>query len=130
MRYCISPTNERLKMTENIDPRTDPQFKALMQVMNEITGNKVPLVQPHELAARSTLRKLQHEIDDRNVLDDSDLIDTLNQARVEIKYLVSIISDLREAVKARDIDIRVLQDRSNYQSAEIQRLENQVFRAN
>ncbi|MGL4268024.1 MAG: hypothetical protein ACRCR7_12985 [Weissella cibaria] len=117
-------------MTENIDPRTDPALKALMQVMQDITSYKVPLLQPHELAARSTLRKLQHEIDDRNVLDDSDLIDTLNQARVEIKYLVSIISDLREAVKARDIDIRVLQDRSNYQSAEIQRLENQVFRAN
>ena len=117
-------------MTENIDPRTDPALKALMQVMQDITSYKVPLLQPHELAARSTLRKLQHEIDDRNVLDDSDLIDTLNQARVEIKYLVSIISDLREAVKTRDIDIRVLQDRSNYQSAEIQRLENQVFRAN
>ena len=117
-------------MTENIDPRTDPALKALMQVMQDITSYKVPLLQPHELAARSTLRKLQHEIDDRNVLDDSDLIDTLNQARVEIKYLVSIISDLREAVKARDTDIRVLQDRNNYQSAEIQRLENQVFRAN
>ena len=116
-------------MTENIDPRTDSQFKALMQVMNEITGNKVPLVQPHELAARSTLRKLQWEIDDRNVLDDSDLIDTLNQARIEIKYLCSIITDLREALVARDTDIRVLQDRNNYQSAEIQRLENQVFRA-
>ena len=130
MRYCISPHDERLKMTENIDPRTDPALKALMQVMQDITSYKVPLLQPHELAARSTLRKLQHEIDDCNVLDDSDLIDTLNQARVEIKYLVSIISDLREAVNARDIDIRVLQDRSNYQSAEIQRLENQVFRAN
>jgi hypothetical protein len=36
-------------MTENIDPRTDPQFKALMQVMNDITGNKVPFYEPHEL---------------------------------------------------------------------------------
>ena len=118
------------KMTNNFDPRTDPQFKALMQVMNEITGNKVPLVQPHELAARSTLRKLQWIIDDSSALDDSDLIDTCNQARIEIKYLCSIITDLREALAARDTDIRILQDRSNYQSAEIQRLENQVFRAN
>jgi hypothetical protein len=75
-------------MTENIDPRTDPQFKALMQVMNDITQNKVPFYEPHELAARSTLRALQHQIDDRNVLDDGDLIDTLNQARIEIKYLL------------------------------------------
>lgn len=117
-------------MTENIDPRTDPQFKALMQVMQNITSNKVPLVQPHELAARSTLRKLQWIIDDSNALDDSDLIDACNQARIEIKYLCSIITDLREALTARDTDIRILQDRSNYQSAEIQRLENQVFRAN
>jgi hypothetical protein len=75
-------------MTENIDPRTDPQFKALMQVMNDITGNKVPFYEPHELAARSTLRALQHEIDDRNVLDDGELIDVLNQARIEVKYLL------------------------------------------
>jgi hypothetical protein len=38
-------------MTENIDPRTDPQFKALMQVMNDITGNKVPFYEPHELGS-------------------------------------------------------------------------------
>jgi transglutaminase/protease-like cytokinesis protein 3 len=117
-------------MTENIDPRTDPQFKALMQVMQDITSNKVPLVEPHELAARSTLRALQHQIDDHNVLDDSELIDVLNQARIEVRYLCSIITDLREALRARDTDIQSLQDRNNYQSAEIQRLENQVFRAN
>jgi hypothetical protein len=117
-------------MTENIDPRTDPQFKALMQVMQDITSQKVPLVQPHELAARSTLRALQHIIDDSNALDDSDLIDTCNQARIEIRYLCSIITDLKEALAARDRDIRSLQERNNYQSSEIQRLENQVFRAN
>ncbi len=130
MRYSISPNNERLKMTENIDPRTDPALKALMQVMQDITSYKVPLVQPHELAARSTLKKLQWIIDDLNALDDSDLIDACNQARIEIKYLCSIITDLRQALVARDTDIRVLQERNNYQSAEIQRLENQVFRAN
>ena len=117
-------------MTGNIDPKTDPQFEALMQVINDITGNKVPFYEPHELAARSTLRALQHEIDDRNVLDDSELIDVLNQARIEVKYLCSIITDLKEALATRERDIRSLQDRNNYQSAEIQRLENQVFRAN
>jgi len=117
-------------MTENIDPIIDPQLKALMQVMNEITQLKVPLTNPDELPARSTLRALQWAIDDLNALDDSELIDTLNQARIEIKYQISIISDLRDALRARDRDIRVLQDVSNYQSSEIQRLENQVFRAN
>ena len=117
-------------MTENIDPRIDPQLKALMQVMNEITNNRVPLINPDELPARSTLWALRWAIDDLNALDDSELIDTLNQARIEIKYQISIISDLREALAARDRDIRALQERNNYQSAEIQRLENQVFRAN
>jgi hypothetical protein len=130
MCYFISPNDERLKMTENIDPRIDPQLKALMQVMKEITSNRVPLINPDELPARSTLRALRWAIDDLNALDDSELIDTLNQARIEIKYQISIISDLREALAARDRDIRALQERNNYQSAEIQRLENQVFRAN
>ena len=96
-------------MTENIDPRTDPQFKALMQVMNEITQHKVPIYNPWELAARSTLRKIQHEIDDRNVLDDGELIDTLNQTRIEIKYLLSIISDLDARVKERDAEVNRLE---------------------
>ena len=117
-------------MTENIDPRTDPQFKALMQVMNEITGNKVPLLNPWELAARRTIRELQHQIDDHNALDDSDLIDVLNQARIEVKYLLSIISDLLERVKQRDIEIGIQQLRLNENEVEIQRLEHQVHRAN
>jgi hypothetical protein len=117
-------------MTENIDPIIDPQLNALMQVMKEITSNKVPLINPDELPARSTLRALQWAIDDLNALDNGDLIDTLNQARIEIKYQISIISDLREALAARDRDIRAQQERNNHQSAEIQRLENQVFRAN
>ena len=117
-------------MTENIDPTTDPQLKALMQVMNEITGHKVPLRNPWELAARSTLRELQHQIDDRNVLDDGELIDVLNQARIEIKYLLSIIEDLFERVKQRDIEIGIQQLRLNEKEVEIQRLENLVYRAN
>ena len=103
-------------MTENIDPRTDPQFQALKPVMDEITQNKVPLRQPWELAARSTLRELQHQIDDHNALDDSELIDVLNQARIEIKYLLSIITDLDARVKERD--------------AEVSRLERWAHRAN
>ena len=85
--------------------KNDPQLKALMQVMNDITSNKVPFYEPHELAARSTLRALQHEIDDRNVLDDGELIDVLNQARIEVKYLLSIITDLKQRLAERDSEI-------------------------
>ena len=108
----------------------DPQFKAIMHVMNEITGNKVPLRNPWELAARSTIRELQHQIDDHNALDDSELIDVLNQARIEIKYLLSIISDLLERVKQRDIEIGIQQLRLNENEVEIQRLERWAHRAN
>jgi hypothetical protein len=130
MCYFVSPHDERQKMTGNIDPRTDPQFQALMQVMNDITGNKVPFYEPHELAARSTLRALQHIIDDSNALDDSDLIDTCNQARIEIRYLCSIVTDLHERIKQRDIEIGIQQLRLNENEVEIQRLEHVVHRAN
>ena len=108
----------------------DPQLKALMLVMQDITSNKVPFYKPHELAARSTLRALQHEIDDRNVLDDGELIDTLNQARIEVKYLLSIITDLHERIKQRDVEIGIQQLRLNENEVEIQRLEHMVHRAN
>jgi hypothetical protein len=101
----------------------DPQLQAIKHVMNEITANKVPLRNPWELAARSTLRELQHQIDDHNALDDSELIDVLNQARIEVKYLLSIVSDLLERIKQRDIEIRIQQLRLNENQVEIQRLE-------
>lgn len=106
------------------------QLKALMEVINQITTKKVPFYEPHELAARSSLRALQWAIDDCNALDDSDLIDTLNQAKIEIKYLCAIITDLKKSLAARDRDIKALQETNNYQAAEIQRLENELFRAN
>jgi len=91
------------------DFTNDPQLQALKHVMEQITQNKVPVRQPWELAARSTLRKIQHEIDDRNALDDSELIDVLNQTRIEIKYLLSIISDLDARVQERDAEVNRLE---------------------
>ena len=99
------------------------QFEALMQVMDEITKNKVPLVEPHELASRSTLRALQWQIDDHNALDDGELIDVLNQARIEIKYLCSIITDLKQRIATRETEIRALEHIEKHQASEISRLE-------
>ena len=105
-------------MTENIDPFGNDmaQLKALMQVMDEITAHKVPRYEMHELSSKSALRELQYLIDDCNALDDSDMIDTLNQTRIEIKYLCSIVNDLRERLRENETEIR--------------RLENQLHRAN
>ena len=69
------------------------QLKALMQVIDEITQNKVPKYEMHEMTSKSTLQALQYLIDDCNALDDGETIDTLNQTRIEIKYLCSIIND-------------------------------------
>ena len=105
-------------MTENIDPFGNDmaQLKALMQVMDEITAHKVPRYEMHELSSKSALRELQYLIDDCNALDDSDMIDTLNQTRIEIKYLCSIVNDLRERLRENETEIR--------------RLESQLHRAN
>lgn len=94
-------TERTEKMTENLDRFTTDiaHLNALMQVINEITANKVPHYQMHELTSKSALRELQYLIDDCNVLDDGDTIDTLNQVRTEIKYLGSVINDLRERLK-------------------------------
>ena len=88
-------------MTENLDRFTTDlaHLNALMQVINEITQHKVPQYQMHELTSKSALRELQYLIDDCNALDDGATIDTLNQVRTEIKYLGSVINDLRERLQ-------------------------------
>ena len=92
-------------MTENIDP----QLKALMEVINAITAKTPPVYEMHELTSKSALQNLQYLIDDCNALDDGETIDTLNQTRIEIKYLCSIIHDLRERVKEHETEIARLE---------------------
>jgi hypothetical protein len=110
-----------LKMSENLFD--DPQLKAIIEVMQDITENKVPFYEPHELAARSTLRAIQWQIDDHNVLDDGELIDVLNQARIEVKYLCSIITDLKQRIANRDSEIKALEYLNKFQASEISRIE-------
>jgi hypothetical protein len=66
---------------------------------------------------------LQWQIDDHNVLDDGELIDVLNQARIEIKYLCSIITDFKQRINNRDSEIRALEHINKHQASEISRLE-------
>ena len=101
----------------------DPQFKALMHVMDQITNNKVPLVNPYELAARSTLRALQEQINDHNALDDGELIDVLNQARIEVKYLLTIISEVKSLITEHEQNIAHLERSNRFLNTEITRLE-------
>jgi len=98
-------------MTENSDPfgNDTAQLKALMQVIDEITAHKVPKYEMHEMTSKSTLQALQYLIDDCNALDDGDTIDTLNQTRIEIKYLCSIIHDQRDRIKEYQTEIARLE---------------------
>ena len=118
-------------MTENIDPFGNDmaQLKALMQVIDEITGQKVPKYEMHEMTSKSTLQALQYLIDDCNALDDSDMIDTLNQTRIEIKYLCSIVNDLRERVNEQKLENERLGEYNNYLATENRRLEMELHRA-
>ena len=63
------------------------QLNALIEVIKEIT-KPIPLVEMHELGARRVINELQKRLDNCNVLDDSDLVDLLNEAIAELKYLV------------------------------------------
>ena len=69
------------------------QLNALMEVIKEIT-RPLPLLETHEMGARLVIKKLQDHLNDCNVLDDSDLVDLLNEAIDEIKFLMSIAKNL------------------------------------
>ena len=84
------------KMTDNVFTDLDAnvaQLNALMEVIKEIT-KPLSVVEQHELGARRVIRELQSRLDNCNVLDDSDLVDLLNQAIDEIKFLMAIAKNL------------------------------------
>ena len=83
-------------MTENIDPFGNDmaQLKALMQVMDEITGLRVPLVDTADVVTNRNIRNLEKWALEY-VMDDGDLVNDLKSAVIEIKYLASIVKDLR-----------------------------------
>ena len=104
-------------MTENIDPFGNDmaQLKALMQVIDEITGLRVPLVDTADVVTNRNIRNLENWALEY-VMDDGDLVNDLKSAVIEIKYLASIVKDLRGRLKENETEIR--------------RLENQLHRAN
>jgi hypothetical protein len=104
-------------MTENIDPFGNDmaQLKALIQVMDEITGLRVPLVDTADVVTNRNIRNLENWALEY-VMDDGDLVNDLKSAVIEIKYLASIVKDLRGRLKENETEIR--------------RLENQLHRAN
>ena len=84
------------KMPDNVFTDLDAnvaQLNALIEVIKEIT-KPIPLVEMHELGARRVINELQKRLDNCNVLDDSDLVDLLNEAIDEIKFLMSIAKNL------------------------------------
>jgi hypothetical protein len=116
------------------------QLKALAHVINQITDNKVPLVDPArpsdmfmpkttDFVTNKNIRNLQNWCSEY-VFDDDDLVQDLKSVIVELQYLLAVINDLRVKVKEGELRERELQDRLNHQATEVQRLENLVFRDN
>ena len=114
------------------------QLKALAHVINEITKGNVPLVdqaRPSDMYMSSTtefvtnknIRNLQNWCSEY-AFDDGDLVQDLKSVIVELQYLIAVIKDYRAKIKESEIRERELQERLNHQAAEIQRLENQLFR--
>ena len=102
------------QMTDAFDNDT-AQLKALMQVIDEITSFRVPLVDTADVVTNRNIRNLEKWALEY-VMDDGDLVHDLKSAVVEIKYLCSIVNDLRERLKEKE--------------TEISRLENVVYRGN
>ena len=116
------------------------QLKALAHVINQITDNKVPLVDPArpsdmfmpkttDFVTNKNIRNLQNWCSEY-AFDDGDLVQDLKSVIIELQYLLAVIKDLRAKVKEGELRERELQDRLNHQATEVQRLENLVFRDN
>ena len=97
-------------MTENIDPFGNDmtQLKALMQVMDEITGLRVPLIDTADVVTNRNIRNLEKWALEY-VMDDGDLVHDLKSAIIEIKYLASIVKDLRGRLAEQDTRIENLE---------------------
>lgn len=116
------------------------QLKALMQVINQITNNNVPIVnqarpsdlfmpKTTDLVTNNNIRNLQNWCSEY-AFEDGDLVQDLKSVIIELQYLLVVIKDLRLKDTENQMRERELQDRLNHQAAEMQRLENLVFRDN
>jgi hypothetical protein len=114
------------------------QLKALMEVINQITNNNVPIVnqarpsdlympKTTDLVTNNNIRNLQNWCSEY-VFEDGDLVQDLKSVIIELQYLLCVIKDLRLKDTENQMRERELQDRLNHQAAEMQRLENLVFR--
>ena len=97
-------------MTENIDQQfvnDMAQLNALMKVIDEITGLRVPLVDTADVVTNRNIRNLDKWALEY-VMDDGDLVHDLKSAVIEIKYLASIVKDLRGRLAELDGQIENL----------------------
>ena len=97
-------------MTENIDQFGNDmaQLKALMQVIDEISKSPIPLVDTADVVTNRNIRNLEKWALEY-VMDDGDLVHDLKSAIIEIKYLASIVKDLRERLAEQDTRIENLE---------------------
>jgi len=99
----------------NYDPTTDRQLQALKHVLDEITGNKVPLVEPYDLFTKKVIRELEEQ-KHNYLIDDGDLCQVIDMAIVEMRSARAMLIQMREELRKQDTKIAE-------QYSEIQRLE-------
>jgi len=97
-------------MTENIDQFGNDmaQLKALMQVIDEISKSPIPLVDTADVVTNRNIRNLEKWAMEY-VMEDGDLVHDLKSAIIEIKYLASIVKDLRGRLAEQDTRIENLE---------------------
>ena len=97
-------------MTENIDQFGNDmaQLKALMQVIDEISKSPIPLVDTADVVTNRNIRNLEKWAMEY-VMEDGDLVHDLKSAVIEIKYLASIVKDLRGRLAEQDTRIENLE---------------------
>ena len=117
-------------MTGNIDAFGNDmaQLKALMQVMDEITALRVPLVDTADVVTNRNIRNLEKWALEY-VMTDGDLVHDLKSAVIEIKYLCSVVNDLRERVNEQKLENERLGEYNDYLATENRRLEMELHRA-
>ncbi len=103
-------------MPENMDglfnsiDATNAQLKALMKVIDEITGKPIVakpadiyLPKVTEIVTSTTIRNLEMQAQEY-AFDDGDLVHDIKMAVIELKYLTSIVKDLRERIAENEVE--------------------------
>lgn len=91
------PENMYEKLSAN-----NEQLKALIKVIDEITKPRIAQ-KPSDIVTSTTIRNLEMQAQEY-AFDDGDLVHDIKMAVIELKYLTSIVKDLRERIAENEVE--------------------------